>query len=186
MRLKKLINTVFESEFKVILILYSFYVIGFVFALISNSALNFGQTLRFDSFTQLLFKNSIFLFSVFLSGYTAFGIPLICFSLIYLGMSNSLLITYYTINYGLKGILFCNLIFSVYFSIVLISFLYTSFSSLRLTLIMFNSFKPKSRFISPAAYSLPHFIRFVFFAIFTAIITFLYSYILVPFLNLFL
>ena len=134
----------------------------------------------------LFLKNSLFLFTVFLSGYTAFGIPLICVALIYLGMSDALFVSYFSINFGLKGYFLIIPISILYITPILFCFLYVSFSSLRLTLITFNTFKPKSRFIQPSTYSYPHFCRFLFYLFLLFICSLLYYFVFIPILNVIL
>lgn len=188
MKFKKIIVNAFESEFKVIVLLFLFYIIGFIFSCyycFSNqiSATVFTNVFISNSFNTVLFKNLVLLLAVFLAGYTAFGIPVILLSLVYLGMANAALFSYFISNHLIKGLLLSFVFNFAYIFIVLISLLFVSFSSLRLTLITFNSFRFNNKYISPASYSPPHILKFTVFFILIFISTIIYSYLLLPILN---
>lgn len=192
MRIKKMLSFLFECESKVIYLLFLFYMLGFFFGTV-YSVKNGVQALSFDlnyyfkeTIIEVLLKNIIILFILFLSGFAAFGLPIVLFTLLYAGMSLGVLCAAIVLVYGFKGSFIFALICFIYFAVMLICYVFVSFSSLRLSLVLLNVFRNNSKYISPRVYSLPHIIKFFVFSAVLFLSSVYYVYVAKTFLKILL
>ena len=182
MKFKKAYLSVFECEHKVFLILFAFYFIGFVYGLFFTSKSG-GQALNevfYENFWTLFLKNFSLIFLTFIFGYTPFGTPIIVFINCYNGICSGILSANIIISCGVKGALLISFLFYLYFLLIFISIVFVSFSSLRLSFVVFNMFRDENKYISANFYAKPHFLKFIFFTVLTVIATGYYIYVASP------
>lgn len=171
MKLVKWTKFFFECETKLLVILLSLFVTGYVWGAFSTNisdvqAIPDLQFVLFNSdLISLFIRYALSLVVVFLLGYCAVGLPFICFIMIYNGLCFGIFSEALLINYGFRNNVI--VIVFLFFSVItyFISLSCVSFSSIRLSLTLFSVFRSETRYVSPSYYSTPHIIKFVFFAI---------------------
>ncbi len=168
-RFKKMADFIFECELRVMLLLSVFFFIGMAFGAYHSCGEAAGELsdVMAGEIIPLYLKNLLMLFVTFVLGYTVIGAPLICGAVIYGGVCCGLFCGLAVNLAGLaKGTLVIALFYVFYFVNVL-CLLLMSFSSLRLSLALYNVFKNNTRYVSPEVYSKPHLLKFVVFSAFT-------------------
>lgn len=176
MKLIKWLKFFFECETKLLFIFLSLFTVGYIWGAFSLFSYDVQAILNEDilflyngCFSELFFRNIIVLISVFFIGYSAIGLPFISFILIYNGVCFGIASQALLINYGLKSniivIIFLFLNFFVYF----VSLSCVSFSSMRMSLALFNVFKNETRYVSPGFYSKPHIIKLLFYIVISVV-----------------
>ena len=181
LKIKKAVNFIFECEFKAIVVLSMFFLFGMIFGAIHSCKMDLPsdvvKSIISDNLMTLCLKNLLILTFAFLLGYTVIGAPLICFIIVYSGISCGLFLGIFSINFGFRGSFVAALCFYLFYFINLISLVFVSFSSIRLSLALYNVFKNNTRYVSPGIYSKPHMIKFSAFAAFTLFSCVYYIYI---------
>ncbi len=181
LNIKKAVNFIFDCEFRVLAVFSLFFLIGICFGSfyscgISTSA-EFSNSFIADNLFSLFIKNFLLLAAVFFLGYTVFGAPLIFFVIIYSGVSCGLFLGTVCTFYGFRGALVASICFYLFYLVNFISVVYISFSSLRLSIALYNVFKNNTRYVSPSVYSKPHAVKFLIFSLFTFLSCIYYVYI---------
>lgn len=181
LKIKKAVNFIFECEFRAVAVLSLFFLLGMVFGAFYSCKMDLSadmaKNIITDNLLSLFLKNLLLLTAVFLLGYTVIGAPGICFILIYSGVSCGMFLGIFTGFYGFRGSIVAALCFYLFYFINLISLVYVSFSSLRLSLALYNVFKNNTRYVSPNVYSKPHMLKFLVFAVLTLLSCTYYVYI---------
>lgn len=182
LKIKKTVNFIFECEFRVVVVLLLFFLLGMVFGTfyscnISSIEADTAKSIVSNDFISLCFKNLLLLTAVFLLGYTVIGAPLICFVLIYSGVSCGLFLGIFTSVYGFRGSVVAASCFYIFYLLNLMSLVFVAFSSLRLSFALYNVFKNNTRYVSPNIYSKPHMLKFCVFAGLTVLACLYYVYI---------
>ena len=170
MNFKKCIHNVFECEQKVFTIMFAFFLTGFIFGCFYTS---FNSVQAFDNLLSetvisLTLKNVFLIFLVFVFGYTPFGFPLIAFVILSSGICNGIMSYNAVANLNFISVFFVTVLLFVYFSLNIIALFIVSFSSIRLSLIVFNIFRDNKMF-SAKTYAKIHLLKFIFFFIFSVI-----------------
>ena len=181
LKFKKAVNFIFECEFKVAAALSLFFILGMVFGAFYSCKMDLSAdmagNLITDDVLSLILKNLLLLTVVFLMGYTVIGAPLICFIIVYSGVSCGMFLGIFTGFYGFRGCVAAAICFYLFYLINLMSLVFVCFSSLRLSLALYNVFKNNTRYVSPGIYSKPHIVKFSVFAALTLFSCLYYVYI---------
>lgn len=189
MNIKKACSFIFDSENNVIFVLLSFYVLGFVFGLIHSyqngvQAVDSVNVILNDNFVEVFFEPFFVLLVIFLAGFAVFGLPVAVFSVMYSGVLVGVLFSAFVISYGFKGSFILTVFGSLFYIVRLISALFVSFSSIRLSIVLLNVFRNNSRCVSPKVYLYPHIIKFLFFSMLLFLSAVIYSYVSVPLIKI--
>ena len=181
LNIKKVISFIFECEFRVVAVLSLFFLLGIFFGSFYSCRLEMSSELVnsmiSDNLLSVFIKNLLLLSAVFLLGYTVLGTPLIFFIIIYSGVSCGLFLGTFCAFYGFRGALVASLCFYLFYFINFVSIIYVYFSSLRLSIALYNVFKNNTRYVSPSIYSKPHILKFSIFAVFLLVSSLYYVYI---------
>lgn len=187
MKYKNIFKLIFEYEQKVFVILFAVFFIGFLFGsffvFFDGNAVDTSVLFEYtytQLFTDVLVKNLILMIVMFVLGYTAIGSPVLFFCILYSGIYLGVLISSFTYTYGFKGCIASSLMFFPYYLLLVCSLFFITFSSLRLSVSLFNVFKSGTRYISPKKYCKPHILKFVFFSAITLLSSFIFSFISIP------
>ena len=186
MRMVKFLSFIFEYERKVYFLLFTLFLIGFGFGCYHGLGNNTYVDSIFNSDTawiSVFLKDSICLFITFILGYTVIGFPLLCSNVVFYGIYCGIFLSKFSAVYGIKGALCSGVVLLPYYFVVITTLLLLTFSSLRMSVALFNVFKNGTRFISPKVYSLPHIVKFIVFLILIFIISLIYSFVLQPFID---
>lgn len=168
LKFKRAVNFLFDCEFKVIVFLSVFIILGLVLGSYYGASFNTeqgdnGSFLFSAGYLNIFFKTVSLLFVSFLLGYTVIGTPLIFLVLLYWGACCGVVNTAAIKHLGFGDGLAFVLLGSVYFVLTFVSLLLISFSSVRLSLALFGVFRSDTRYVSPKVYSNPHIIKFLGF-----------------------
>ena len=184
--MRKFIKQLFDFEDKVIAILAVFYLIGVFVGCFFQHVENVQAFDSFvsESFLSVFFKNIFCAFLSFVIGYTAFGLPIICFLNFYSGVCLGTVGVYFCFSLGLKGAFLFSFFWFLFAFVNSVCLFFISFSSLRLSLVIHNSLKNSSRIITTDAYAKPHLIRFLFFTFFIFVSSLFQKFIVMNLFNL--
>lgn len=187
MKFKLFINSVFEYEQKVFILLFTFFTTGQLFSSIyiflNKTKFDLNINLLNEQANTVVFKNLLALFIIFLLGYTVIGLPFICLSVLYSGVLIGAKISFFILCYGAKGCILSAVILFLYYFTFVISCMYISFSAIRLSVALYNLFKTETRYVSPRYYSRAHITKYIAFSLFTIIVSLYYCYIAQPIFN---
>ena len=183
MRISKITDFLFDYERKVYFLLFILFFIGFAFGTYHslcgdlNAGSNFTTS---NTWVSLLFKESFCLFITFILGFTVIGFPILCLNIVLYGVYCGIYLTGYTATHGLNGIFTSTLLLFPYFFITVTVLILMTFSSIRMSVALFNVFKNGTRFISPKNYSFPHILKYIIFQFLIFFVSVISSYILQP------
>jgi len=185
MRISKFTDFIFDYERKVYILLFVLFSIGFGFGIyyslcgeVNGDAVN--NFCSNDTWLNLLFKESLCLFITFILGFTVIGFPLLCLNVVFYGIYCGIYLSEYSLASGLNGALTSSVVLFPYFFITVTALILMTFSSLRMSVALFNVFKNGTRFISPKVYSLPHILKCVFFQVLIFFMSVVNTYLLQP------
>ena len=184
MKYKNLHKIIFEYEQKVFVLLFAVFFIGFLAGSLSvfnnTSYIEISEPVLHKLYFCSILAFCAFLIILFTLGFTSFGLPFIIFINLFSGLFLSVIGCSITVSYGYVGCIVYSLFMLPLFLVIVLSLLYISYSSIRLSGALFNVFKSGTRFISPCEYLLPHIFKFIFFFLSTLIISIIYNYIFIP------
>lgn len=180
MKLKKWMRFFFECETKLFFFMLVIFIAGIIWGSVSLKINNVQATetdilsiIDMSGFKNLFFKNYLLIIVSFLLGFSAIGVPFICFVLLFDGICLGIFLERIVLCYGFKGLSIATASLFVVVLIKFISIAVISFSSIRLSLTLFNVFHDNTRYVSPKYYAKPHVVKFIFFSLVNVINAFI-------------
>lgn len=169
MKVKRAFAYLFDCEFKAVAVLSLFILVGLCYGAYYiagvHESTELCAALSLGTVADISVKYIFLLFVVFLLGYAVIGVPIVCFILLYYGMSTGIFLGAYGCLYGLKGCAVAAVCFYFFYLSLTLCVLNISYSSVRLSFALYSVFKNNTRFVSPRIYSKPHIIRFFALAV---------------------
>ncbi len=190
MKISRFVNFVLDYERKVYIILFILFSLGLVYGCyfsLSGKAgdleVIFNKSNELDIWISVILKDTICILITFILGYTVIGFPFLCFNIVLYGIYFGIALSRYTVIYGVKGALISSFAFFPYYFVLITSLILLTFSSLRMSVALFNVFKSGTRFISPKTYSVPHIVKCLVFLLFNIVFSFVFSNFVYPIVN---
>ena len=175
MKIKKAFTFIFECEYKVLLALFLLFCIGIVYGCFSSTVIHSlsGQVNTYsvrslivaDNLFSFYLKNLLILIFIFISGFSALGIPFICFSIIYYGVTCGAFFISFLYLGDIKVFFASVLCFYFYYFINFVISACLAFSSIRLSLVLINVFRTDNHHVDPRVYCIPHLIKFISYSV---------------------
>lgn len=190
MKQNDLVKTVFFYEQKAFILLFCLFFIGQTFGSFyffsSAESFEIKNILTDQTVAHMFLGDFLFLFLLFITGYTIIGFPVICLAVLYRGLCFGIQVCALTYTYGVKGCFLTAILLVLYYIAVIFSNMFVSFSSLKMSIMIYNIYKSETRLLSPKAYSKPHIIRFIIFSVVLFLAALYYKFIATPILTLIL
>ena len=190
MKISGFVNFVLDYERKVYIILFMLLSLGFIYGCYfsftdraGDLGVLFNKSNEINIWISVVLKDAICIFVTFILGYTVIGFPFLCINVVLYGIYFGIALSEYTVQFGIKGFLIFSFAFFPYYFVFITSLIFLTFSSLRMSVALFNVFKNGTRFISPKSYSVPHIVKCLFFLFLNSVISFVFFNFIYPVIN---